>query len=100
MDPTKRSQAFCFRCGAESIKGVITIVNQGLSRRVPRARFAEWLCRPRRGRMSGDGEVDDAPSIVGEKDQHEQQSIGHSRNQPQGSFCNHSAIFAMLMSSV
>ncbi len=49
-------------------------------RGLPRKRFSDLLGGPRGGRMCSDGDVHDAPSMVGEHDQHEQQQARGRRH--------------------
>jgi hypothetical protein len=55
-------------------------MDQVLSRRLPRKRFSNLLGGPRGGGMCGDGDVQDAPSMVGGHHQHEQQPAGGCRD--------------------
>ena len=55
-------------------------IPEEISRRfVPRKRLAQLLRGPRRGRMVGDGDVHDAPVLVGEDDRDKQKAARRSR---------------------
>jgi hypothetical protein len=72
--------AYGFGRGAECCERGVAIMQEKSWRFVLRERFAQLLCRPRRRRMSGHRDVDEATSLVRQDDQHEQQAEGHSRN--------------------
>jgi hypothetical protein len=50
----------------------IAIADDEPRRRVPRPCLAELLCGPRRGRMRGHAQVDDAAAVVRQHDEHKQ----------------------------
>jgi hypothetical protein len=63
------------RRGGERDKRVVAVVNEIARGRVLRKGLAELLRGPERGRMCGHREVDNATTLMGQDDQHEQQSI-------------------------
>jgi hypothetical protein len=69
--------AHASRRGRDDGKRVVAIVHEVARGRVLWKGLAELLGGPRRGRMRGHRDVDDAPTVMGQDDQHEQQSIRH-----------------------
>jgi len=59
---------------AQGGERVIAIPEEILRRFIPRKRLAQLLRGPRRGRMVGDGHVDNTPALVSEDHQDEQKS--------------------------
>ena len=59
---------------------MIAVVDQVPGRFVPRKRLAQLLGRSRRRRMRGDRHVPDAPAIVGEENQDEQEAVSRGRD--------------------
>ena len=58
----------------------VTIADEIAWRVVPRERLAELLRGPRRGRMVGDAYVNDAPALMRQNHQDEQQATRCSRH--------------------
>jgi hypothetical protein len=76
----KLLDAHATRRGRECGKRVVAIVNQVARSRVLRKGFAELLRGPEGRRMRGNCDVSDAAALMGEDDQHEQQSIRDGRH--------------------
>jgi hypothetical protein len=65
-----------FDCRLDRLKRAIAIADEIAWRLVPRKGFPELLRGPRGRRMRSHGGVHDAPAVMSEDHQHEQQTIG------------------------
>ena len=64
-------------CAAQLGERSVPVVNQETGRRFLWKRFSELLGGPGGGGMRGDGDVREAPTIMGEDDEYKEQSVRH-----------------------